>query len=152
MEERYLNVDFITPMLGFGVAAVLLIGGVPLLLHGWYRRKRFEQLADGYQTYKLRSSIRAELVAGGLVLSLMAALGIFAVLGYTSSARNLQSNIEQLYNPAKLELGTFNGSWMSADITLDDGTSFSNARVDVRAGNEPFIEDLWYHYHPKPRG
>lgn len=152
MKEQYLNVDFITPLLGVGLAAVLLVGAVPLLLHGWYRKKKFERLADGYQTYKLRSSIRTEVIAGGLTLSLMAVLGFFAVLGYTSSARNLQANIVQLYNPAKLELGSFNGSWMSVDITLDDGTSFSNAQVEIRDGNEPFIEDVWYHYHPKPQG
>lgn len=152
MEAQYLNVDFVTPLFGIGVAAVLLVGGMPMLLHGWYRKKKFEQLSDGYQTYKLRSSIRAEVIAGGLALALMAVLGISAVLGYTSSARNLQANIERHYNPAQLELGTFNGSWISVDITLDDGTSFSNTPVEIREDNEPFIEDVWYHYHPKPQG
>ncbi|QRQ77891.1 hypothetical protein [Glutamicibacter protophormiae] len=152
MESQYLNVDFGTPLIGVAVAGALLIATVPLLLHGWYRRKKFEQLPEGYQTYKLRSSIRTEVIAGGLGALLVVVLGIASAAGFASSARNLEANIERQYNPAQLSLGTFNGSWMSVGITLDDGTRFNDVPVEIRDGNEPFIEDVWYHYHPKPAG
>lgn len=123
-----------------------------MLLHGWYRRSKFPKLTDGQQTYKLRASIRNEMIVGALGLVLMLAVGISSAVGYSSSLGNLQANIERHYSPTQLSLGTFNGWWMNVDITLADGTSFTNTPVEVREDNEPFIEDVWYHLHPKPAG
>lgn len=150
MDARtYAEVDYLTPMMHLGVAGILVVFGIPLLLHGLFRRRRFSRLRDGEQTWKARSSIRIELLTGGVALLIAAVFGALSWNGYERSTRHLEANIVQRYHPSSFELGYWNGSWATIDITLPDGTRFPDSIVMLRAGSEPFIEDIWYHHNPK---
>lgn len=143
--SKFVDVDFVVPMLYISVALMLALIFIPTLLHGLMRRRKFATLVTGYQTYAMRSSIRTELIVATLA-------GIFAVVcaliggtGYTKAMDNLAVNIQTQYNPSSLELGYWNGSWATANITLDDGTSFEDVVVQLEGPGKPFIEKVWYH-------
>ena len=143
--QNYAEVDFMTPMMHLGVGGILLVFAIPLIIHALFRKRRFARLTEGYQTYKSRSSIRTEMVTGALCLAAALVFGVLAWTNYSTATSNLAANIEQRYQPAEFTLGSWNGSWATVDITLEDGTRFTDSVVVVRAGNEPFIEDVWYH-------
>ena len=148
-EHNYAVVDFMTPMMHLGVAGILLVFALPLLIHGFVRRRRFGRLSEGYQTYQARSSIRTELITGTVVLIGCAVFGGLAWNGYQTATTNFVANIEQRYQPVELNLGPWNGSWATVDLTLADGTRFPDSTVVLRAGYEPFIEDVWYHTYDR---
>lgn len=149
---QFAKVDFYSAVMYLGIAGIALVFCVPLLIHGLTRRRSFRKLSDGYQTYKVRSSIRTELIVGWAILAAMLGFLLASFLTYSSSAKNLHDNIQQLYQPTDLRVGVWNGSWATVDLTLPDGTSFTDSVVTMREGSEPFIEDVWYHYNPKPEG
>lgn len=151
-ESQFLSVDFFLPMVGVGVALLMPFLGIPMLIHAKIRKTKFNKLPDGYQTFALRRAIRVEGILGIGALALMVVLCIGSWVGYTTAKNNLTANIEQKYEPTALSMSEYNGSWVNVDITLPDGTSFTNSRVDIQDGGEPFIEDVWYHYNPKPAG
>lgn len=148
---QFAEVDFLTPLTHLGIGGIFLVFTLPLLIHGFFRRHRFSKLSDGYQTYKARSSIRTELLIGTGTLLVTLGLGISFVVGYSTANSNLIANIEQRYQPVDLQLGVWNGSWVSVDMTLADGTHFPDSVVQIRANYEPFIEDVWYHQNPSAR-
>ncbi|GAA1405073.1 hypothetical protein AUR04nite_07230 [Glutamicibacter uratoxydans] len=152
MPTSYLNVDFVLPLIGVGAAGVFLVFGIPMLIHAQIRKAKFNKLSDGYQTHALRSSIRLEKIIGISSLVAVVALCAGSWFGFGTAKSNLQANIEQKYQPSELSLGSYNGSWITADLTLPDGTKFKGVTVDIQDGGEPFIEDVWYHYNPKPAG
>lgn len=151
-ETQFLTVNFALPMIGVGVALILLFLGIPLLIHSKIRQAKFSKLPDGYQTFALRRAIRFEGILGISALALMVVLCVGSWVGYGTAKSNLAANIEQKYEPTALSMSEYNGAWVNVDITLPDGMSFTNTRVDIQDGGEPFIEDVWYHYNPKSAG
>lgn len=150
--SKFAEVDFFSAFIYLGVAGILLVFSVPLLMHGAFRRHKFSKLSQGYQTYQTRASIRNELIVGWAILAAMLGFLLASYFTYTTSAQNLHDNIQQQYQPTELSVGVWNGSWATVDLQLPDGTRFTDSIVTLRAGYEPFIEDVWYHYNPKPNG
>lgn len=148
MTPSYSEVDLYAALMWAGVSLIFFVFALPILIHAWIRKVKFKKLSNGYQTHALRKSIRIEGIVGLGVL----AVGLYVVAvswyGFSTSWSNLEANIEQKYQPAELTINPYNGSWISADITLEDGTSFNNTVVEVRDAFEPFIADVWYHQHP----
>ncbi|WP_313811025.1 hypothetical protein [Glutamicibacter sp.] len=152
MQASYLEVDLYDPLVFAGVALIVLVFGIPILLHAWIRKAKFNKLPDGYQTHALRTSIRIETIVGAAAIAMLAALGIASWVGFNTAWSNLEANIEQKYHPVELNIHEYNGSWIGADITLEDGTSFNDVVVEIRDGNEPFITEVWYHDNPEAAG
>lgn len=147
--SKFADVNFVIPLFYLGVAVVCLLIFIPLLIHGMLRRRKFSTLVDGYQTYALRSSIRIELIVSALVAILTIMFLAMGATGYFESRNNLEANIQLKYNPTQLELGPWNGSWATADLTLSDGTVFDDVEVMLQDSGEPFIEKVWYHERDK---
>lgn len=143
--SKFAEVDFVTPLLYLGIALIFLFICIPTLLHGLVRRRKFGTLVTGYQTYSLRSSIRIELIVSALAGVLTIVCLLIGATGYFKAMNHLESNIQLQYNPTNLELGYWNGSWATADLTLPDGTTFEDVVVEVQGVGEPFIEEVWYH-------
>lgn len=135
-------VDFATPLLLLAAMVVLILLGLPLLVHAAFRRKKFAVLRDGEQTYARRSSIRTELwVGAGItvagVLCLVLGLG-----GYRGAMSGLEANIRQTYAPTQLDMHYWNGATANASLTLPDGTYLEHATVAIGPGNTPVILEL----------
>ncbi|WP_404286657.1 hypothetical protein [Glutamicibacter arilaitensis] len=141
----YEPIDFLRPLVLLGVAVTLLIICFPTLIHGLIRRSGYKRLADGLQTYALKSSIRIELIVAAAAGALAIVCTIAAANGYFASMNRLEANIALKYQPTSLDLGYWNGSWGTASLVLPDGTSFSDVVVEVHEAGEPFIEEIWYH-------
>lgn len=141
----YEPIDFLRPLVLFGVAVTLLLICFPTLIHGLIRRGDFQRKPDGLQTYALKSSIRTELIVAGASGALAIVCTIVAATGYFASMKHLEANIALKYEPTSLDLGYWNGSWATTSLVLPDGASFSDVVVEVRETGEPFIEEIWYH-------
>lgn len=138
--DEFLPVDFSLPLVLLATAVVFLLIGVPLLIHGVVRRKKFARLRDGEQTYALRSSIRTELICSGISGVLMLVLLVVGVSGYNTAMKNLEANILQEYSPTQLDIKYWNGSWATADIEFADGTSYEDATVTIVDSDRPVVE------------
>ncbi|MGP9650249.1 hypothetical protein ACT3TP_07160 [Glutamicibacter sp. AOP38-B1-38] len=141
----YEPIDFLRPLVYFGVAVTLVLICFPTLIHGLIRRGDFQRKPDGLQTYALKSSIRTELIVAGASGLLAIVCTIVAASGYFTAMKHLEANIALKYEPTSLDLGYWNGSWATTSLVLPDGTSFSDVVVEVREAGEPFIEEIWYH-------
>lgn len=143
--SKFADVNFVIPMFYLGVTLVCLLIFIPMLIHGMLRRRKFSKLVDGYQTYSLRSSIRIELIVAAIFAILTIVFVAMGGIGYSQATANLESNIQLKYNPTHFELGPWNGSWSTADLTLSDGKTFDDVDVMIQGAGEPFIEEVWYH-------
>lgn len=148
MTPSFLEVELQAPLLWAGAALLFFVFALPILIHFWIRKAKFKNLTTGYQTHALRRSIRIEGFVGAILMAVALSAVTLSWLGFSSAWSNLEANINQKYHPTELTINPYNGSWISVDITLDDGTSFENTVVEIRDGFEPFIADVWYHQHP----
>lgn len=138
---EFLKVDFATPMLFLVVAVILFVIGVPVLIHGLVRRKKFATLRDGEQTYARRASIRTELLTSALAALLVVVCLGAGFSGYARALDHLQANIEQEFSPTKLEIHHWTGSSAVATLTLPDGTTFDPATIAVEDDYRPVINE-----------
>ena len=148
MLPAYLEVDLQEPLMWAGGSLLFFVFALPILIHAWVRKARFKKLSTGYQTHALRQSIRIEGLIGAAVLAVGIVMVSQSWIGFNTAWNNLEANINEKYQPTELAINPYNGSWVSVDITLDDGTSFDNTVVEIREAFEPFIADVWYHQNP----
>lgn len=143
--QDYLEVNFAMPMIFLSVGIIFLLLGIPCLVHGISRRRKFPLLPNGLRTWRKNASIRTELIVGVVGIFGAVVLSLFYWMGYSVAISNLETNIESRYSASEVKVSGWNGSWGKANLTLPDGKSFTGVQVVIRDEYEPFIWDVWNH-------
>lgn len=145
--DSYGAVDFQSPVVTLWVVGALLVLAALVIVHAVWRRRR--QISFARRTSRnvdpnLIRDTRVEQVVGYCLLGGAVVLAGFAGWGAWQTHQNVRANLQEKYGVTAVENDHWNGAFLMADLTFEDGTVEQRARVYFEPDGEPLTgEDIY---------